>query len=164
MNNQYCCTVPKIYYVDENLHISKEEYTEFYRTIKENFSKDKEELRKNNIKYFDESELEIENLIKQNSEKAKKDVNTYIRLTFIDSKNKDEFKWLLDDLLEEYNYLENLENDEPDYDYFKRLASWYIMSMECIDSALKNLSKNNINIKEFKPLIEENVKYNFIEM
>ena len=149
MNNQYCCTVPKIYYVDENLHISKEEYTEFYRTIKENFSKDKEELRKNNIKYFDESELEIENLIKQNSEKAKKDVNTYIRLTFIDSKNKDEFKWLLDDLLEEYNYLENLENDEPDYDYFKRLASWYIMSMECIDSALKNLSKNNINIKEF---------------
>lgn len=147
MNETYY-KMPKLCYIQEKPYDSKDEYRQFYKYLKKNCLDNEESIKKNKLKYFDRSTKKIINLIEKNSENN--DMYKHIMFSQIDSKNKEEFKNLILNLEQQYKYLISLDEDKEDYNYFKRLMSWYRLSIDSLESAVKNLSKKEIDSSNFK--------------
>lgn len=151
--NETCYKIPKLCYIQEKPYDSKDEYREFYKYLKKNCLENKESIERNNLKYFDRSTKKIINLIDKNSEN---DMYKHIMFSQIDYRNKEEFKDLISNLEKQYEYLSSLDGDKEDYNYFKRLMSWYRLTIDSLESAVENLSKKEIDSSSFKLINYDN--------
>lgn len=136
--------VNKIEYVccvSENDVVSK--YKKLCKWLCEEFTKDINNVHKENLNFFEETIQELEKDIKLLLSQSN-DVEKYVSLRMIENKNKKEFNELVEDIQDEHYFLDNKKEDG--YNHYTKIFSWYKLAPDFINSSVNNMSMNVIDL------------------
>jgi hypothetical protein len=114
-----------------------EEYNLFYEFLLKNCNKDKEDIIKKELKYLDETYVNlVEDIIIKKSDEINK-----LKLFRLCCKSRDKLKRYLDKNKKEYYEYDSIKNEDKEYRYYNNMASWYSLKMDITDRVINNLTK-----------------------
>ncbi|HBF7390232.1 TPA: hypothetical protein KOW58_003871 [Clostridioides difficile] len=131
-------------YIQEIPQSSIAEYEQFCEWLNDKYKDDKRKINENNLEYFDSSLNKIKILL-EGINKNIKSIEKIINLNKIDFDNKEHFIELLEDMKDEYEFL--TDTDSTDYEHFNRIMSWYRLTPDYLDSSIKHLANNKVDLK-----------------